>query len=100
MGPLHPTNSNRAAKPHPQAHQSRPKPTQSTTRGLHRGSVLRAIRNRLETVRAGVIAASGALLLQDADMDSDVALLLRRFVADELGRQIEALDAVLARSSS
>jgi hypothetical protein len=58
--------------------------------------VLRAIRSRLETVRAGVITASSALVLQNADIDSDVALLLRRFVVDELGRQIEALDTILA----
>jgi hypothetical protein len=40
------------------------------------------------------------LVLQNADIDADVALLLRRFVVDELGRQIEALDAVLAGSAS
>ena len=47
-------------------------------------------------MRAGVITASSALVLQNAELDSDVALLLRRFVVDELGRQIEALDAILA----
>jgi hypothetical protein len=47
-----------------------------------------------------VLTASSALVLQNAAIDSDVALPLRRFVVDEPGCQIEAIDAVLAGSTS
>jgi hypothetical protein len=36
---------------------------------------------------------SSALKAQDADNDSDSALVLQRYVGDELDRQIERLDA-------
>jgi hypothetical protein len=93
MGPLRTRNSTRAGKALPD--KPRRKPNRQPAHSPF-GSVLRTVRSRLETVRAGVITASCALVLQNADIDSDVALLLRRFVVDELGRQIETLDAVLA----
>lgn len=99
MGPSRPRNSTRAPGARP-ANVSRRKPARPHTHSPPWGSVLRAVRSRLETVRAGVITASSALVLQNADIDSDVALLLRRFVVDELGRQIEALDTVLAGGAS
>lgn len=96
MGPSKARDSTRASRARP-ANSSRPKPARPRVNSLSRSSVLRAVRNRLDTVRAGVLTASSALVLQNAEIDSDVALLLRRFVVDELGRQIEALDAVLVR---
>ena len=40
---------------------------------------------------------SATLKAQDADSDADAAQVLQRHVGDELGRQIERLDALAGR---
>jgi hypothetical protein len=71
------------------------------------GSIRRALRDRsptgaLRQIRAGLEIAqsaahvsSVALQSQAADRDIDVALVLRRIVADEIGRQVERIDLLL-----
>lgn len=60
-------------------------------------TVLSEIRLRLLVAMAASAVCSAALKAQHADFDEDVATLLQRSIADELNRQIERLDAVIAR---
>jgi hypothetical protein len=63
-------------------------------------SELLQIRERLALAMATAYVANVALKAQEADNDVDVALVLQRLVGDELDRQIERLDAVIAGSAS
>jgi hypothetical protein len=63
-------------------------------------AVLSEIRPRLLVAMAASAVCSAALKAQHADSDDDVAVLLQRSIADELNRQIERLDAVIARETS
>ncbi len=62
-------------------------------------AVLSEIRLRLLVAMAESAVCSAALKAQHADSDDDVAVLLQRSIADELNRQIERLDAVVARET-
>ena len=62
-------------------------------------AVLSEIRLRLVVAMAASAVCSAALKAQHADSDDDVAVLLQRSIADELNRQIERLDAVIARET-
>jgi hypothetical protein len=62
-------------------------------------AVLSEIRLRLLVAMAASAVCSAALKAQHADSDDDVAVLLQRSIADELNRQIERLDAVIARKT-
>jgi predicted MarR family transcription regulator len=46
---------------------------------------------RLTEVRSMVVVAAAALREQNADLDADIARLLRRSVADGIAEQIERL---------
>jgi hypothetical protein len=59
-------------------------------------AVLSEIRLQLLVAMAASAVCSAALKAQHADSDGDVAVLLQRSIADELSRQIERLDAVIA----
>jgi hypothetical protein len=54
------------------------------------------IRRRLAVAMAVTVVCSTALRNQTADCDTDAAVVLQRLVADELDRQIERLDALIA----
>ena len=56
---------------------------------------LRRIRAGLEVAKSAVYVSSIAFGSQAADGDVDVALVLRRIVADEIGRQVERIDLLL-----
>jgi hypothetical protein len=56
---------------------------------------LRQIRAGLEVAQSAAYVSSVALHSQAADRDIDVALVLRRIVADEIGRQVERIDLLL-----
>ena len=62
-------------------------------------AVLSEIRLQLLVAVAASAVCSAALKSQHADSDDDVAALLQRSIADELNRQIEWLDAVIARET-
>ena len=67
-------------------------------RALHDRSptdALRQIRAGLEIAQSAAHVSSVALQSQAADRDIDVALVLRRTVADEIGRQVERIDLLL-----
>ena len=76
-----------------------PAPLRSPARSLDSVSALREVRSRLEVVRAAAYVSSAALRLQQADSDADVAIILRRLVADVLDREIQELDAVIGGST-
>ena len=58
---------------------------------------LSAIRLRLKLVMAAAFTISAALQLQDPELDADMALVVGRRVGDEIDRQIEAIDRVIAK---
>ena len=58
-------------------------------------TLLRQIRTGLEVAKSAAYVSSIALGAQAADSDMDVALVLRRIVADEIGRQVERIDSLL-----
>lgn len=66
-------------------------------RALPLVAVLSEIRLQLLVAMAASAVCSAALKAQRADSDDDVAVLLQRCIADELNRQIERLDVVIAR---
>lgn len=61
--------------------------------------ILSAIRRHLKFVMAAAFTVSAALQFQDAEMDAEVALIVGRCIGDEIDRQIEALDRVIAELS-
>jgi hypothetical protein len=63
-------------------------------------AVLSDISLRLKVAMAATAVCGAALKSQNADSDEDAAVVLQRCVADELDRQIERLDAVIARKAS
>lgn len=56
---------------------------------------LRQIRAGLEVAKSAAYVSGVALRAQAADGDTDVALVLQRIVADEIGRQVERIDLLL-----
>jgi hypothetical protein len=46
---------------------------------------------------AAAFTVCAALEFQNADIDADIALVVGRCVGDEIDRQIEAIDRVIAR---
>ena len=56
---------------------------------------LMEIRTGLEVTKSAAYVSSVALRAQAADNDTDVALVLQRIVADEIGRQVERIDLLL-----
>jgi transcriptional regulator with XRE-family HTH domain len=52
-------------------------------------------RTGLEVAKSAAYVSSVALRAQAADNDTDVALVLRRIVADEIGRQVDRIDLLL-----
>ena len=56
---------------------------------------LRQIRDGLEVAKSAAYVSGVALRAQAADGDTDVALVLHRIVADEIGRQVERIDLLL-----
>lgn len=56
---------------------------------------LRRIRAGLEVAKSAAYVSRIALTAQAAGADPDVALVLRRTVADEIGRQVERIDGLL-----
>jgi hypothetical protein len=123
MGSLRPRNSTRAGKAHLPANRSGRTPgsflesmkTRSAEGPVRRrggessdaigdpmalkdgtpGDTLRRIRASLEVAKSAAYVSSIALTAQAADADPDVAILLRRSVADEIGRQVERIDGLL-----
>jgi hypothetical protein len=59
------------------------------------GGALRQIRAGLEVAKSAAYVSSIALSAQAADADPEVALVLRRTVADEISRQVERIDGLL-----
>ncbi|HVW71297.1 MAG TPA: hypothetical protein VHB68_20120 [Steroidobacteraceae bacterium] len=57
---------------------------------------LSGARVQLELIAAVAAVAHVALGCQAADVDRDVAFLIQRCIADEIGRQIEEIDAIIA----
>jgi hypothetical protein len=66
--------------------------------GMH--SQLADIRLRLAIAMAVAYLTSAALKAREADSDAEAALALQRAVGDELDRQIERLDAIIAGGAS
>lgn len=62
-------------------------------------SVLRGVRNRVETMKAIAYVANAALRLQSARSGLDVAHVLQQSVGDEIGREINYFDIVLAEAA-
>jgi len=62
--------------------------------------VLRDIRQRLSVVQSVAYTAAAALRSQQADVDADVAETLRRCIGDEVQRQLQRLDGVIAGGAS
>lgn len=58
--------------------------------------ILSAVRRRLKFVMAAAFTVSAALEYQNAEMDAEVALIVGRCVGDEIDRQIEEIDRVIA----
>lgn len=58
--------------------------------------ILSAVRRRLKFVMAAAFTVSAALEFQNAEMDAEVALIVGRCVGDEIDRQIEEIDGVIA----
>lgn len=61
---------------------------------------LREIRAKLEIAMAVVSVSAATLRAQNAECDADVALCLRRCASDELYRQIERIDLLIAGGAS
>jgi hypothetical protein len=61
--------------------------------------ILPAVRLRLKFVMAAAFTACAALEFQNAESDADIALVLGRCVGDEIDRQIEEIDRVIATLS-
>jgi len=59
--------------------------------------MLSAVRLRLKFIMAAAFTICAALQFQNAELDADIALVLGRCVGDEIDRQIEAIDRVVAR---
>ena len=59
--------------------------------------MLSAIRLRLKFIMAAAFTICAALQFQNAELDTDIALIVGRCVGDEIDRQIEAIDRVIAR---
>ena len=69
-------------------------------RPLHPDSaagMLSAVRLRLKFIMAAAFTICAALQFQNAELDADIALIVGRCVGDEIDRQIEAIDRVIAR---
>lgn len=83
----------RARKAHsvPDRAKRRPAPLESPAR------ILSAVRLRLKFVMAAAFTVCAALEFQNADIDADIALVVGRCAGDEIDRQIEAIDRVIAR---
>jgi hypothetical protein len=64
-------------------------------RGTTDCGALRQIRAGLEVAKSAAYVSSIALSAQAADADPEVALVLRRTVADEISRQVERIDGLL-----
>ena len=58
--------------------------------------VLKDVCRRLRIVMAATVVCTAALESQAADYDGDATLVLQRCVGDELDRQIEQLDTLIA----
>jgi len=67
----------------------------SSTAGRQIRVQLQGVLSGLREVQSAIAVAVAALSAQNADLDADVARLLRRTVGDKLEDQIERLDAVL-----
>lgn len=93
-------NSSRRASRAPTLTLSRPSASRSTRHAPLTGVALEDIRLRLAVAMSAAYVVGAALNSQHADSDQDAALVLQRCVGDELGRQIERLDAVIAGGSS
>lgn len=59
--------------------------------------MLSAVRLRLKFVMAAAFTICAALQFQNAELDAEIALMVGRCVGDEIDRQIEAIDRVIAR---
>ena len=59
--------------------------------------ILSAVCLRLKFVMAAAFTVCAALKFQNAELDEDIALIVGRCVGDEIDRQIEAIDHVIAR---
>jgi hypothetical protein len=83
----------RARMAHSAAHRPKPRsvPPESPAR------ILSAVRLRLKFVMAAAFTVCAALKFQNAELDEDIALIVGRFVGDEIDRQIEAIDRVIGR---
>jgi hypothetical protein len=122
MGSLRPRNSTRAGKAHLPTDRSGRAPgsflesmkTRSAEGPVRRGGgesppafgdmafkdgvpgeTLRRIRASLEVAKSAAYVSSIALTAQAADADREVAVVLRRSVADEIGHQVERIDGLL-----
>jgi len=63
--------------------------------GTPDGGALRQICAGLEVAKSAAYVSSITLTAQAADADPEVALVLRRTVADEIGRQVERINGLL-----
>ena len=68
------------------------------------GTARRPVRSELEEVvghlrqiQSTLAVAVGALRLQNADIDADIANVLQRSVGDSLGQQVEKLETLIRR---
>lgn len=78
--------------------QRRPAP-QANTGPTSTVGILSAVRRRLKFVMAAAFTVSAALEYQNAEMDAEVALIVGRCVGDEIDRQVEEIDRVIATLS-
>jgi hypothetical protein len=85
----------RSVDRHPNARHEPADPTDA--RAESPAAILRDIRRRLEVLMSVVYLASAILRHQNADETPRWALALRQCVGDEIGRQIDRIDAALGQ---
>ena len=88
---------------HASSHQSTEQLQMSPTQGrppieidgVEAAAALGAIRKTIELILSTVIVVAYALRGQNVELDNDAADVLRRYVSDELQKQIEGIDSLL-----
>ncbi len=84
--------NNRARKARSVPHRTKHRPISPDSPA----GILSAVRRRLKLVMAAAFTVCAALEFQNAELDTDIALIVGRCVGDEIDLQIEAIDRVIA----
>ncbi|HEV2325059.1 MAG TPA: hypothetical protein VGS10_14005 [Terracidiphilus sp.] len=90
-----PAKNTRARKARSVPHHAKRRPVSPDSAA----GILSAVSRRLKFVMAAAFTVCAALEFQNAEIDAEFALVLGRCVGDEVDKQIEAIDRVIARLS-